>query len=258
MLHIPKHRDLTTPIMIFCYGMNGDRVENHRMAYMLGIHAENNGIILLRLDYYGLGLSNGEYIETSVESKVKDILLSIEYLKGCLQHELRSLMILGFSDGAKVAVRVAKEVDFAVNLCLWNPVFYEVSADCFGIGGKNQSQELKLTRDPVFNRLAYPLPYTGLLMNINYLKELSTNSFDIEDFIKMKCEKMIIFGEKDEKTTETKQQLVNHHFTIYPNHSMLMIEGADHLFNSCKWSEEVIELTVKWTLERKMNNDTRC
>jgi hypothetical protein len=250
ILHIPHNRSLDTPVMILCYGMNGDRVENHRMAYMLGTYAENKGAILLRVDYYGLGVSNGEYIETSVESKIEDILLSIQYLKGCLQHELKSLLILGFSDGAKVAVKVAKELDIDVKLCLWNPVFFELSLDEPRVDDKKQSHNLQLIRDPVFNRLAYPLPYTGLLMNMQYLKELSNNSFDIGDFIQMKCPKMLIFGGLDTKTKETKDRLMQKHFLNKKNHSILTISGADHLFSSCEWSQEVIESTIEWVLGR--------
>ncbi|MEK4510171.1 hypothetical protein [Paenibacillus sp. FSL K6-2524] len=237
--------------------MNGDRVENHRMAFMLGLSAEKNGVMLLRMDYHGLGVSSGEYIETSVASKVEDILLSIEYLKGCLQHELRSVLILGFSDGAKVAVQVAKEVDLAVVLCLWNPVLFELSSDYLGLDSQKNNQNLKLTRDPVFNRLSYPLPYTGLLMNMKYLKELSTNSFDLDDLIQMDFPKMMFFGGADEKTKETKEKLLNQQFTTNPHHTLKLIEGADHLFSSCAWSEEIIKLTIEWALERTTKSENR-
>lgn len=251
ILHVPQHRSLDTPIIVFCYGMNGDRVENHRMAYLLGLQAEKKGIILLRIDYYGLGVSNGEYIETSIESKIEDILVSIEYMKGCLQHELQKLLLLGFSDGARVAIGAAKEVDESVQICLWNPVLYELSLDCLGQEYHNSRQNLKLIREPVTNRLAYPLPFTGLLMNLKYLNELSTNSYNMSELINMDCPKMVIFGGEDEKTKETRERLISNHFTSISQHVLKLIDGADHLFSGCDCAEEVINLTIEWALERK-------
>lgn len=247
MLHVPYKRDLVTPVVIMCYGMNGDRVESHRMAYLLGHYAEKYGIILLRLDYYGLGISNGEYVETSLESKVEDILIAIEFLKGCLKYEMHSIVLIGFSDGAKVATRVADIVGVSNSICLWNPVFCDYSA--IENDETTNKQKPIMTRDPFCKKLAYSLPYTGLLMNVQYLREISCDSFDINNFLETSSRKVLIFGSEDSKTKILQKMLCNRNFDEEDNSTLITIQGADHLFSNSKWSYQVIQLTIEWILK---------
>lgn len=122
IMHIPDVRVQGTPIVILCYGLNGNRVENERLLVKAGKEFMDAGIVFVRFDYIGLGVSDGEFWEVSNTSKVEDVLAVINYIKGCFQEETYNIFLLGFSDGAKIANIVANLSDEVKGLANWSPV----------------------------------------------------------------------------------------------------------------------------------------
>lgn len=247
MLHIPTCRNPNSPIIIMCYGMNGNRVENHRLARDMAICAEKEGLIFLRFDYYGLGISSGEYSEVTLETKVDDVLLCIEFIKGCLQRETYSIVLIGYSDGAKVAAKVFEKSKMNIMLCFWNPVLYEFSFEDKSEEKSLLESSIKLVRDPITKKLTYPLPYTGLLMSVKYLRSLSDNSFDMLNLFAQSNKKIFIFGKNDDKSKRTfKECLIAKSKHISDDNEIFLIENCDHLFSDVISSKKVIEQTISW------------
>ena len=79
----------------------------------------SRGCSVLRFDYYGQGESDGDYEETTIETRVSDLLAATRALRdrtGCAP------IIVGTRLGATVALVAAQQQPVAARLALWEPV----------------------------------------------------------------------------------------------------------------------------------------
>ena len=88
MLHIPENQAPGSPMILMCYGLNGNRVDNNRISVSLGVHAEKTGVILSRFDYRGLGISGGEFQQISLDTKMQDSIEMAQFLDACMNLSL--------------------------------------------------------------------------------------------------------------------------------------------------------------------------
>lgn len=242
IIHIPEMAHNT--IIVMCYGMNGNRVENHRISKKMAEQAEKMGMAFLRFDYFGLGISDGEFSDTSIEDKIEDAISAINFIMCCYKKKMR-IFLIGYSDGAKVAYGVSKRLEEKMAVCYWNPVFNECLFSSNDTTNIPNNECLGLIRDTNSRKLVYPIPYTGLCMNIKYLSEVKENNFDIKTYISQtKNNLFFIFGDSDSKTINLKEQICD--LKKEKEDTILIIPKADHLFSSIDFIELVINQTIKW------------
>jgi len=246
MLHVPAIRAKGTPVIIMCYGLNGDRVEIHRMSVIAARQAEEMGVVFLRFDYRGLGLSEGEFWSSSLESKTEDVLAMIDFVKGCFQMETTTLILLGFCDGGRIASRIAALRDDINGLIMWNPIFSALPAVF-----RSQGSEVRLMREPKTKEFVYP--FFGLWMGTNYLREINT-IMEMEELHGFKKPKLLIFAENDSYTRETRSSDFMDAFVKDPLIELLIIKNAKHLFNSINWTKQVIDNSLNWSINLAKSN----
>ncbi|GKX31028.1 hypothetical protein SH1V18_35080 [Vallitalea longa] len=238
ILHVPQiYRNVeSTPVIIMCYGLNGNRVEVHRMSVLLGRQAEKNGIYLLRFDYTGLGVSDGEFWETSIQKKVKDILSGIDFIRGCFHNENISLFLLGFSDGARIALNVSNKINDVSGLCMWSPVLVPNSSYF------RSRTKMKLFREPTSRSIVYK--FFGLWMSTDYIREINSNNNRNEIF-DFRGPSLCIFGGRDQLVKETKNKIISYN-NLHNNPKIVVIPEAKHMFGRSEWTDKVIIETINW------------
>ncbi|HEX3046533.1 MAG TPA: alpha/beta hydrolase [Bacillota bacterium] len=241
MLHVPEKRAPGSPVILLCCGLDGKRAEVHRMATLMARRGEKLGVTMLRFDYRGLGVSQGEFWRTSISKKIEDTLAVIDFLKGCFQGDQFTLIPLGFSDGARIAAGLFKKREGISGLAFWSPIFYSVAANFAGY-----QPGARISRHPATHELVYP--FNGLWLGIDYLKEQTAMGNALQDFYGFEGPRLVVFGGADPETGETHRELEALTEDKKKGLTVITVPGANHTFNHGDWSLQVINQTLEWSL----------
>jgi alpha-beta hydrolase superfamily lysophospholipase len=89
-----------------------DRNENHKKLHLnafydISHYLAQNGIASLRYDKRGVGQSGGDYWATGFHDRVQDAMAALQYLKQEKNIQPENMFILGHSEGAFIATRLA-------------------------------------------------------------------------------------------------------------------------------------------------------
>jgi alpha/beta superfamily hydrolase len=233
-------------VVVMCYGLNGNRVEQHRMSVKMAKIACTNDINFVQADYRGCGVSDGDFFENTISERVEDTLKICEFLRGCFSEIEIKIILIGFSDGFKVAVQAAHDVSGKMGgLIFWNPIFKVPISDAIQNKQNNSkavSKADRLVLHPKFNKLSKPL--YGLYMNLSLIKEIEKDS-TIEILDKMNIQMLFVFGENDRFTTSIRTY-VEKTFAKPNTVSIGIVSDAGHVFSHSKYEEQVFDYTMKW------------
>jgi alpha/beta superfamily hydrolase len=238
MLHVPPERASGAPLILLNYGLNGDRVDNHRLAVLLARRANAAGVSVLRFDTSGSGVSAGEFHDTSIGTKVADTMAMIDFIKGCFQGEPLRLFLLGYSDGIRVVHHVLKRRRDVSAVAAWNPIIRSM-AQTFRSLARN-----KMAIEPTTRKLVFPL--FGVYLGVDYLREANEH-LELAELLDNDVPKLFVFGTGDVHTLGFQQELRSLR-RERSDFELQEIEGANHLFNRVAWSEELVAKTVDWVL----------
>lgn len=238
IIHMPVIRANGSPTIVVCYGLNGNRTELHRMLVHAGRRAEETGVILVRFDYRGLGVSDGEFWHSSIRSKIEDVMAMLDFLNGCFQDEKHTLILLGVSDGAKIASLVSYMKNGIMGLALWSPVFILPKHDIV--------MTSRMTREPLTKEIVYP--FLGLWLGKEYLRDMK-NDLPIQHIKGFNGHKLLIFGGDDSLTQKTQEEIDNEIIDLGENVEIFKVPGSGHIYEKSKWSFEVINKTIGWALD---------
>lgn len=242
VFHIAKQQLDIPVVIIMCYGLNGSRVEQHRMSVNLGELCENSNINLVRFDFTNVGISEGEFFFSSIHERIKNVISIYEYIKGCFNSKI-SVYLIGFSDGAKIAIQSKEFIRDLEGIVFWNPII--------NISSETSSHSTETTIKEKFKlHKKYNKPYKqlfGVCLNIGMVKELNNDNSvrKINDDIR----KLFIFGEKDKFTKDIKRWVEENN---YLNSDIKIIKNSGHLFGDSMLEQEVNGETIEW-IKEKMN-----
>lgn len=236
IIHIPQIQYEAPKIVIMCYGLNGTRVEQHRMSVLLGELCEKNGINLLRFDYANCGVNDGDIFFSTQKERIQNVVDVIDFVKNCF-HCQTEIYLIGFCDGAKIAVKAKKTSSDIKGIVLWNPQIFSNSPE----KNNRKSTHTKFLLHPKYKQPC--LEYVGISLNLKYFQEVkydtSLTLIDESDLV------YGIFAENDIRSQEAKYRL--HELSI--NNSCIktdIIKNADHLFTKTKYVDEVLNKTIAW------------
>ena len=245
IIHKPRKNAKGNPTIIMFYGFNGERVDNNRLSVMCGRLAEQQGVTFVRFDYRGLGVSEGEFWNTTLDTKIEDAKAVIEYIERLYNDEI-SITALGFSDGVRVITEILDICPNISSVCLWSPVLFTLIDETHG------KMRRKFYREPVTNQLV--APHRGLWVGQSYLRQLSAIGNEYDNIIKFDKPLLAIFGGGDSTIAETYQELDKLRQAGQYNISMKMISEADHLYSRREWINEITNETVKWAASVSIRN----
>lgn len=244
ILHLPSKFTPPYPAIVYCPGKNGERFEVHRLAVKYARQLAANGIAFLRLDYYGIGLSDGNYFEMTNSTKVSNVLRAIEMM---LNHPLvdpRRIALLGFSDGARIALMSANRA--AVDLiALWSPLFIEIGGHLPG------RRKPRFIRHPNWQD-KFVLPWAGLWVGMEFYKDMK--QIDLEKELNSYTgHSLIVYGEDDPLLQEEFEQTDVRKHRLYRNsvdNKVCTVPEAGHLFTSVTLENRLMCETTSWLMNR--------
>ncbi|NBI29825.1 alpha/beta hydrolase [Chengkuizengella sp. YPA3-1-1] len=241
VLHLPDHyQHESTPIVIYCPGMNGERYEVHRLAVKFARYLCDRGIGFFRFDYYGIGVSDGLYHEMTNTTKVSNVQHALKFLQEENVVQAENVILLGFSDGARIALKTANHS--AVNkVMMWSPIIWDIVDD-----EKQISAENKFIFHPQYKTIMKP--WIGLWLGMNYFQDYQ--NFQLEKEVDHFSGKLLqIYSDDDPIAGYTWSKLQNYKPFIEKS-DIHFVNKAGHLFTSVPLENILMEKTYHWILKQ--------
>lgn len=229
-------------IVILCYGLNGNRVEQHRMAKKMSSGCADRRILFLRFDFRNQGISDGIFDNVSLSQKKNDVNHMIDFIKGCVNDENIPIFLVGYSDGVKIVAMLLGERSDIDGIILWNPVF-SLPIDVQKRKESKEKLQLHVPTRMIYQKLL------GLRLNVSLIKEMKIDhTFEI--LTKYSKGILYIFGTEDRFTKELGNKIyktkIYHEYTD----TVSFVRGAAHIFGKTTYEQEVINKTIEWICEK--------
>lgn len=119
VLHEPERAD-AKPAFVFCHPFGEEKLWTHRVFVSFARRLAEEGHAVLRFDYMGNGDSEGDFVESSLETALADVRAAIDTLRQ--QVGAPSVSLLGLRLGATIASLAAEGARDIEQLVLWAPI----------------------------------------------------------------------------------------------------------------------------------------
>lgn len=235
MLHVPESINNKLPIVIIYHGFCGNKMGPHFIFVKLSRILESVGIASIRFDFAGSGESEGNFIDMTMGTELKDANNILNYVRNLDFIDKDKIGILGLSMGGAIASIIAgnRKSDIKT-MCLWAPAgnMNEIILDKNYIGDSYE----KFRQKGYFDVEGLPIGagFVDFFENIKIYEKAAV--YDKRS--------LIIHGDKDEIVPiGTSQKYIS----IFKKLSQLkIISGANHTFDKKEWEEQVIEHTLEF------------
>lgn len=232
VLHIAGEK---SPGVILFHGFTGNKCESHFIFTKLARNLCNEGISVLRFDFYGSGDSEGNFEDMTLETEIKDGEFAVNYLKSLNFINKESIGICGLSMGGFVSVCVASKFKEVKSLCLWSPVaFTEIIEKKF---------ITKRIREKIEKNGKSYIPNIGHYIGKGLLD--SIKQINIEEYAQKYKGNVLIIHTKDDPVVSLSHSLFYfekfHESSI--NLKMLVLDKGGHTFTTEQSEKRVIEET---------------
>jgi exosortase A-associated hydrolase 2 len=165
ILHEPEYNDNHTGF-IFVHPFAEEKLWAHRVLVNFARFLTREGYTVLRFDFMGHGDSEGNFQDSSVETRLSDIKAALQTIKAKAP-QIKKFGLLGLRFGATLAALAAEELTDIRKLILWEPILE---------GDKYMQQILRsnlATQNAVYKKIRYTREQL-----IQILKEGKTVNFD--------------------------------------------------------------------------------
>jgi dipeptidyl aminopeptidase/acylaminoacyl peptidase len=190
------------------------------------------GVASLRFDFYGSGESDGEFRQMTLRGEIADGRAAVAFLRKQEGIDPERLGLLGLSLGGAVAAILAPGIQ-AKALVLWSAVAHTAR-----MGELIKKRARKVPGKPgVFE-------FDARELNPRLTEDVLKVE-PIRHIVRYKGPTLIIHPEMDESVP------ISHaddffHAAGSDTKELVIIAGADHVFTSVPWEQEVIVRTVQW------------
>lgn len=107
--------------MVMCAADGEEKHESHRVLVNAARFFGRKGFLVLRFDYYGTGDSEGEWENSTIQSRLEDINSAVEFIQMKIQKNNR-IGLMGIRLGATLAALAAEKSSCFSFLILWEPL----------------------------------------------------------------------------------------------------------------------------------------
>lgn len=122
--HVPSEETTAVPVVIFCHGYTGNRIEQRYIFVRMSRLLAQAGIASIRFDYRGCGESDGLFRDHTVLDYVADAIAAINTAKNLPSVDAKRMGLLGYSLGGCVASYAALHCADIKAIVLWAPVAF--------------------------------------------------------------------------------------------------------------------------------------
>ena len=233
VLHLPAGAlKQPAPGVVLLHGFTGDRMESHWMFVKCSRALVEAGIAALRFDFYGSGESDGEFREMTLSGEMADARAAVAFMQRQSGIDGERLGLLGLSLGGAVAAAVAASVE-AKAVVLWSAVAHTARL----------RQLLRQSARKIPGK-AGAWEYKAHEINPR-LEEEILKVDPIRHLARYQGPTLIIHPENDEAIP------VSHARDFFRASGaevkeLAIIAGADHVYTSVPWEQEVIARTALW------------
>lgn len=120
VLHHPQAAKVKTQGFVFCHPCFEEKLWAHRVFVGMARELAQRGYPVLRFDYMGHGDSDGDFEQTTVETRLADIGSAVQTLQN--ETGVAQVGLLGLRFGATLAALSANSLTGVTRLVLWDPV----------------------------------------------------------------------------------------------------------------------------------------
>ena len=220
------------PAVVLFHGFAGHRMESHWIFVKCSRALAKAGVASLRFDFCGSGESDGEFREMTLSGEIADGRAAVTFLRGQAGIDPERVGLLGLSLGGAVAATLAPSVHAKV-LELWSAVAHParlrhlIEDSARKIPGKPGARE-----------------FDARELNPRLVEDV-LKADPIRHVARYKGPVLIVHPEKDETIP------VSHARDFFQAcnaeaKELVIIAGADHVYTSVPWEQEVILRTVQW------------
>ncbi|MCB2355614.1 alpha/beta hydrolase [Clostridium estertheticum] len=235
MLHIPENINNKVPIVIIFHGFCGDKMGPHFIFVKLSRLLERAGIACIRFDFAGSGESDGDFIDMTMDTELKDANNILNYVRTLEFVDNDRIGIVGLSMGGAIASMLAGDRKSDIEtICLWAPAgnMGEIILDKHYIGANFEE----------FRQNGY-FDVEGLLVGTKFVDNVK-NIKIYEKAAEYDKKSLIIHGDKDDVVSLSASQK---YIDFWGDSSLLkVINGANHTFDKREWEEQVIDNTIEF------------
>jgi alpha/beta superfamily hydrolase len=233
VLHLPTPapKRPAAGVVLF-HGFTGNRMESHWIFVKCSRALAQAGIASLRFDFYGSGESDGEFREMTLRGEISDGRAAVAFMRAQAGINAEQVGLLGLSLGGTVAAALALPVK-AKAVVLWSAVAHTA----------HLREVLKKSLKKIPGK-AGAREYNAHELNPRLGEDLLKVE-PIRHLARYKGPTLIIHPEKDQSVP------VSHARDFFraagaETKELSIIAGADHVFTSIPWEQEVIARTLRW------------
>lgn len=239
MLHIPENIKNKVPIVIIFHGLGGNKMGPHFIFVKLSRLLERAGIASIRFDFAGSGESDGDFIDMTIDTELKDADNILSYVRTLDFVDKDRIGIVGLSMGGAIASMLSgnRKIDIKT-ICLWAPAgnMGEIILGKQFIGSNYKE----------FIEKGY-FDLEGSLVGEKFVDNAKKISI-YEKAAEYDKRSLIIHGDKDEIVLLSASE---RYIDLWGKSSQLkVIRGANHTFDKQEWEEQVIENTIEFIQEQ--------
>jgi len=119
VVHKPESDEELSKGFVFCHPFAEEKLWVHRAYVSFARELAKQGYMVLRFDYMGHGDSEGEFEDSTIQTRLSDIKCAIKQLK---DFGVQEVGLLGLRFGASLAALAAEEVEGVRSLVMWQPI----------------------------------------------------------------------------------------------------------------------------------------
>ena len=229
LLHEPTNQ--TNSIIILTHSFKGDKDYQPIMGDF-SRHICSEGFAVLRFDCWGSGESDGEFINSSIETQVNDLKDVIQYVKTL---GYVNICLIGLSLGTTDSIMAYDESIKCI--VMWSPVF--------------QHQHLHDDYKDEVLKNGYIIRKRNLTGGeVKCGKKMWQSFADVKPYLRLKelqCPVLAIIGSNDDHITETKAK--EFMYMIPAQNELIVIDGGDHDFLINEAKKKAMEHTTDFIKE---------
>lgn len=217
-------------IVISAHGLNGERVDAHRILVLFSRQCAQNEVMSVRFDFSGCGVSENRFFESSISIRIKELASVVEYITD--RFKGIPVILHGFSDGCRIVYDSFGTINPSAYL-LWSPILLPSQAEDANLDDVPW-QRLQDEKWPV-------KPFLGLWLGFTYIKEygkLKTHGFENKS--------IAIFKGEYDKSVDDSISTIKNSVENSSNISIGVIKNGGHIYETHEATNSVIQNSIEW------------
>lgn len=223
------HVEKPAAVVVSAHGLNGERVDAHRILVLFARECASNGVVSVRFDFSGCGITEGEFRHSTIKKRTEEIAAVVEYIRAVYPGV--PVFCHGFSDGSRVVYDSFEQIK-PDGCVFWSPILLPSQADDADMTDVPW-QRLSGERHPV-------KPFLGLWLGFDYIKEygrLNEHGFG-------KTPVRVFRGKLDRSVDNSIKTILDS-----SEGTLCEIEDCGHIYETRAATGQIIAQTLLWITE---------